>query len=158
MTDESIDKASLLQALAAAREDLLAAADAIPVDERTKRLVCGTWTLKDTLGHIADWEEIGVAGLRQMADGQNPYVEHIADVDAWNAVHAEARRDQPWTQVWADLHSTRHALTDILERMSQADLDHEFAFPWGSKGTPTEWTLVLVQHERTHARGLRGER
>jgi len=149
------DKAILLAALVTAREELLAAAALVPVDARTSWPVCGTWTLKDTLGHIADWEEIGVAGLRQMADGQDPYVERIADVDAWNAAHAEARRDQPWTQVWTDLHDTRRALTDILESISQAELDHEFAFPWGAKGTPTEWTLVLVQHEHTHARGLR---
>ena len=158
MTDEIRDKASLLAALATARKDLLAAAALIPEDERTTRLVCGTWTLKDVLGHLADWEEIGVAGLRQMAEGQDPYVERIADVDAWNAAHAEARRDQPWAQVWTDLHDTRRAFTDVLENMSQTDLDHEFSFPWGAKGTPTQWTYILVQHEHTHVRGIRGER
>jgi len=155
MTDEIRDKGSLLASLAAAREDLLAAAALIPEDERTTRLVCGTWTLKDVLGHIADWEAIGAAGLCQMADGQDPRVENIPDVDAWNAAHAEARRDQPWTQVWTDLHDTRRTLTDVLENMSQTDLEQIFAFPWDAKGTPEQWVSVLVHHEHTHARGLR---
>ena len=155
MTGEIRDKASLLAALAAARENLLAAAALIPEDERTTRLICGTWTLKDVLGHVADWEEVGVAGLRQMAEGENPRVANIPDVDAWNAVHAETRQDQPWAQVWTDLHDTRRALTDVLESITQTDLDHEFSFPWGAKGTPIEWTLTFVQHDHTHARGLR---
>jgi hypothetical protein len=42
--------------------------------------------------------------------------------------------------------------------MSQADLERSYPFPWGSDGTPYQWAAVYVDHDRTHARGLRGER
>jgi uncharacterized damage-inducible protein DinB/predicted RNase H-like HicB family nuclease len=148
-------RAVLLAALAAARDELLAAAALVPSEERASRLVCGEWTLKDVLGHVADWEWFGVDGLRQMAAGQAPQVEHIESIDAWNQAHAEARRDQPWETVWADLHATRRALLDVLEEMSQAELGRFFPFPWGPEGTPYQWVCVYFRHDREHAHGLR---
>lgn len=147
-------KAVLLAALAAAREELLAAATLIPSEERASRPVCGEWTLKDVLGHVADWEWVGVEGLRQMAAGHAPQVEHIDDIDAWNQAHAEARRDQPWEVVWDDLHATRHALLEVLEGMSQAGLARSFPSPWGPETTPYRWTCVYLAHDREHAQGL----
>lgn len=122
-------KALLLAALAAARDELMTAATLIPPDERASCLVCGEWTLKDVLGHVADWEWFGVEGLRQMAAGQPPRVEHVQDIDAWNQAHVKARRDQPWGAVWDDLHAARRALLDVLEEMSQAQLGQSFPFP-----------------------------
>jgi len=151
-------KTALLAALAAARDELLAAAALVPPEERSSVAVCGAWMLKDVAGHIADWENLGAAGLRQMADGRAPFVEHITDIDAWNAAHAEARRDQPREQVWEDLIGSRRALVETLAVMSQADLERSFAFPWGPEGTPYQWVGVYVDHDRSHARGLRGEK
>lgn len=151
-------KAVLLAALAAAREELLAAVALVPPEERSSRAVCGTWTLKDVLGHVADWEALGAVGLGQMAAGQAPCVEHVAGIDAWNAAHVEARRSQPWEQVWEEWREARRALKETIAGMSQADLERSYPFPWGLEGTPYQWTTVYVDHDRTHARGLRGDR
>jgi hypothetical protein len=144
-------KVVLLAALSAAREALLAAADLVPPEERASRAVCGEWTLKDLLGHVADWEWVGVDGLRHMAAGRSPQVEHIADVDAWNQVHCEARRDQPWDDAWAELHAAREALVEVLEGMGQVDLSQPFRFPWGPEGTAYQWVCVYLSHDRGHA-------
>jgi hypothetical protein len=143
-----------LAGLAAAREELLATSTLIPPQERASRPFCGEWTLKDVLGHVADWEWIGVKGLRDMAAGRPPQVEHIADIDAWNQVHAEARRDQPWDEVWADLHAAREALLEKLDRLGQAGLSQSFRFPWGPEGTAYQWACVFLAHDREHAEGL----
>jgi hypothetical protein len=148
-------KAILLAALTAARDDLLAAAGLLPDRVRASRPVCGDWTLKDLLGHIADWERVGVEGLRDMAAGRAPGVEHIDDIDAWNQAHFRARRDQPWETVWADLLATREALLEVLEGMEQAALAPAYPFPWGPQGTPCEWSAVFVRHDRDHAQDLR---
>jgi uncharacterized damage-inducible protein DinB/predicted RNase H-like HicB family nuclease len=150
-------KAVLLAALAAARDELLAAAALVPSEERASRPICGEWTLKDVLGHVADWEWFGVEGLRQMSAGQPPQVEHVQDIDAWNQAHVKARRDQPWETVWADLQAARRALLEILEEMSQAELGRSFPFPWGPEGTPYQWIWVYFRHDREHAHGLRSE-
>lgn len=147
----------LLAALASAREELLTAATLVPVGERTVRPVCGEWTLKDVLGHIADWEWYGVEGLRQTADGQLPELEPLDDFEAWNRSHVEARRDQPWEAVWDDLHAARRALLEVLTGMSQAAMSRSFPFPWWPEGTPYQWTSVFVAHDRDHSRDLRDD-
>ena len=148
-------KAVLLATLAAARQELLAAAALVPDRDRASRPVCGTWTLKDVLGHVADWEWVGVEGLRQMAAGQPPEVGNIADIDAWNQTHYETRRDQPWADVWADLHAAREAMVEVPEGMGQADLSQSFKFPWGPEGTAYRWLSVYLAHDREHAHDLR---
>lgn len=147
-------KCVLLAALSAAREELLLLSALVPPDDRASRPVCGVWTLKDVLAHLADWEQVGVEGLRSMARGEPPPVEHIADIDAWNHEHAEARRGQPWSQVWGDLHATRTAFVQTLEGMRQDDLAPSYRFPWGPKGTAYEWVAAFVDHDREHAEGL----
>ncbi len=150
-------KAVLVATLVAAREELLAAAALIPPEEHASRPVCGEWTLKDVLGHVADWEVFGVAGLRQMAAGQPPRVEPIGDLDTWNQAHVAARRNQPWEVVWDDLHRARRELVEVLQGMSQAELGRSFPFPWGPEGTPYEWICVYFDHDREHAQDLKGE-
>jgi uncharacterized damage-inducible protein DinB len=155
LKEETGPKAVLLAALNAGRDELLAAAALVPSDERVSRPVCGEWTLKDVLGHVADWEWFGVEGLRQMAAGNVPQVEHVQDIDAWNQTHAEARRDQPWEDVWADFHAARRALLEVLKGMEQAGLAQSFPFPWGPEGTAYQWVRVYLAHDREHAQGLR---
>lgn len=145
----------LLAALNAAREELLAAAALVPAGARASRPVCGAWTLKDVLGHVADWEWLGAEGLRQMAAGQAPQVAYVEDIEAWNQAHVEARQGQPWEAVWADLNAARQALLEILEGMSQADLGRSFPFPWGSEDTAYRWVCVFLAHDREHAQDLR---
>jgi len=149
-------KVVLLAVLAAARAELLAVAALVPSEERQSRPVCGEWTLKDVLGHVADWEWVGVEGLRHMAAGRPPRVEHVEDIEAWNRAHAEVRRGQSWEEVWADLHAARRAMLDVLEseELSQASLGRTFSFPWGQEGTPYEWLCIYVDHDRSHARDL----
>jgi len=146
-------KSVLRAALAAARQELLACA-LIPAAERDSRPVCGVWTLKDVLGHIADWERVGVQGLRDMAGGTTPQVEFIADIEAWNQVHAGVRRDQPWEKAWGDLHAIRRDFLEVLGGMSQTELDRSYRFPWGPEGTACQWVTVFVGHDREHAQDL----
>jgi len=151
---ETGPKETLLAALSAARAGLLRAAALVLVEERASRRICGEWTLQDVLGHVADWEWVGVEGLRCMAAGQSPQVEYIESIDAWNQAHREARRDQPWEQVWDDFHAAREALVAVLRDMARDDLARSFAFPWGPQGTAYQWVGVYVSHDREHARDL----
>ncbi len=66
---------ALLGDLRAARHELLAALVSFPPNSPVP--VCGEWTAKDVLGHLADWEWVGVEGLRLMARGEPPLVELV---------------------------------------------------------------------------------
>jgi hypothetical protein len=148
-------KPVLEAALTAARDELLAAPALIPAEERSSRLVCGEWTLKDVIGHITDWEWIGAEGLRSMAAGRQPEVEDAGDLEAWNQAHYEARRDQPWDRLWGDFNGVHEELVKTLAGMGQAEMARSFRFPWGSTGTLYEWVAIWVGHDQEHATEVR---
>ncbi|MFW6135378.1 MAG: DinB family protein [Chloroflexota bacterium] len=148
-------KAVLIAALKAARDELLTSVALVPRGQRTSRRVCGAWTLRDVVGHVADWEQVAAEGLRDMATGRPPDVAHIPDIDAWNAERAAARRDQPWEACWADLRGTRERLLEILREMSQKALRQSYPFPWDPRGTAYPWARVFAAHDREHAQGVR---
>jgi hypothetical protein len=147
-------KEVLLAALDAVRQELLACAALVPATERDLRPVCGIWTLKEVFGHVADWEQVGVKGLRDMASGKAPQVELIDDIETWNQAHAGARRGQTWNVVWDDLQAIRQAFLETVQNASQAALARPYPFPWGIEGTPYQWVSVFVRHDRDHARDL----
>lgn len=148
-------KAALLAALCAQRKALQAQIALIPVDQRDSHPICGEWTLKDVVGHIADWERWVVEGLRAMAAGQQPQTENVEDVEVWNQAHVGARRDQPWQQVWEDLQNTRREMIDLLSDMTQIDLTTSYKVPWGGQNTPYGWAYICLEHDREHAAGLK---
>jgi hypothetical protein len=147
----------LAAALAASRDDLLAAADLVPSEVRDSLPVEGEWTLKDVLGHVADWELYGVEGLRQMAAGRPPQAGDLLDIESWNQSHALARQDQPWAEVSKDLRATRQALIEALATVTPAALDRSYDFPWGPRGTVYQWVCIWPGHDCDHARGIRTE-
>jgi hypothetical protein len=144
-------KPVLEAALAAARDELLAAVSLIPGGERSSRLVCGEWTLKDVIAHITDWERVGVEGLGLMAAGKQPEIEDAGDIEAWNQAHHEIRRDQPWDEIWRGFNGVREELVRTLAGIGQVGMERSFRFPWGPVGTPYEWVIVFAGHDREHA-------
>ena len=151
-------KEGLLGALTVVREELLSAMATVPPEGRETTPVGGEWTLKDVVAHIVAWERLGAEGLRHMGGGRTPQVEHVTDIDAWNAAQCEACRDQSWDHVWSELHATRMETVDALEAITLADLHKIYPFPWGEEGTAYDWVGVYVDHDWEHARELMNAR
>ena len=151
-------KAILLAALAAARAELPALVDLAPPAERDTRPLCGEWTLKDILGHVADWEWDIANEIYQVVDQVPQTVAEAApvdDEDDWNAVHAAARRGQSWAQVWLDFQAARQSLLEVLARVDEAAVVRPLPPPWGADNTLYGWVGVCLDHDREHAAGLR---
>lgn len=142
--------------LHAGRKAFLALLPLMPPDEWITRPVCGVWTMKDLLGHLADWEKVAVDGMRQLAAGQTPEFDvTIADFDAFNNPNAAARKGQPWEEVWADFQTTRDALLELLAQATAADLARSFAAPWGGDIRGYQWLHIWPGHDMEHAVDVR---
>lgn len=143
--------------LKAARKEFIAAAALVPAAERDSRPVCGVWTLKDLVGHLTDWEKVGVDGLQQLVAGVTPeFDEPIPDFDSFNARNAAVRRDQTWEQVWDDFEATRQTLLDLFDQLTGDHLQRTFIARWGWSLNGYVWMLVWAGHDREHAIDLRG--
>ncbi|HEX6383612.1 MAG TPA: DinB family protein [Anaerolineae bacterium] len=143
--------------LRAARKEFLAAAALVSPAERNSRPVCGVWSLKDLVGHLTDWEKVGVDGLQQLVAGDTPeFDESIPDFDTFNARNATARRDQSWDEVWADFEATRQVLLDLFDKLTDEELQRTFVAPWNRPLNGYVWMLVWPGHDQEHAIDLRG--
>lgn len=142
--------------LNATRQSFLALLPLIPEAEWTTRPVCGRWTMKDLIGHLTDWEIVAVDALRQLAVGQTPEFDYtIGAFDAFNNPNAEARKAQPWAEVWTEFEAVRQEMITLLESITPENMARKFKAPWGSDLPGTFWPLIWAGHEMEHAVDVR---
>ncbi len=138
--------------LKAARQEILTLVDMVPDAERNTRPLCGEWTLKDLIGHLADWERLIVDGLRQLLLSQQPtFADPINDFVTFDEARVAARRRQSWPQVWRVFNQTRQALDDALQTFPEPFLGHTLVTPWGKIMPAYFWLTICFGHDHEHA-------
>jgi len=150
-------KSVLLAALRAAHTDLLESVALVAADERTTRPVCGDWTLKDVLGHLADWDRYFLNWLNAMVGGEVHDLYWDEDSDAFNAYLQAARRDQSWQQIWEDFLAARFAFLSRLESLTQADLERPNSGTLSSFPDAYHCAWSCLEHYLHHTAILRRE-
>jgi len=146
----------LLAILNTTRKAFLALLPLFPEAEWTTRPVCGVWTMKDLIGHLTDWEIVGVDALRQLNEGRTPEFDIVIDsFDEFNNPNAAARKDQPWAEVWAEFEAVRQEMMEILADITPQNLARTFQAPWGGDVPGTFWPLIWAGHELEHAVDVR---
>jgi hypothetical protein len=158
--DQSLKRSSgprslLLATLKAGRKELLLSTTLVPTEHRETRPVGGGWTLKDVLGHVTEWELVCLDGLRQIAGGRLPEGGYDGELEGWNCMYAEARRELPWETVWHELHATRQGLLKVVQQLRDDQLTRVFVGPLTAQDTAYAWLRVCLAHDREHAREVR---
>jgi len=131
-TDVPGAKGILVAGLQAAMDDFLASTALVPSSEQETRPICGTWTLKDVCGHMADWDAYFNNTARRMLGLGDVPLDWNPDWQSANEQMAEARRDQPWAVVVGDFVRNSMQLQDTLQEASEAALNR----PYNSSSSP----------------------
>ena len=148
--------AYLLRALLkACHREFVSLLPLVPETEWSSRPVCGVWTMKDLVGHLTAWAEVGAAGLAQASAGEILAFEPIADFEEWNLTEAAKRTDLPWEAIWEAYEASYRALISGLDTLSDEQLAFAFKTPWGSQTSLFRWLTIWPLHEREHALDVR---
>ncbi len=151
-----IHRALLRPLLGLARREFLALAALLPPAERESRAVTGAWTLKQIVGHLSDYERMGVLALRALAAGREPvYEARINNFDTFNEARGAAWAAAAWDEAWATAVATRRALLHLIETLPDEALTRPIPAPWPATTTACGYLLDMAQHEREHADSLR---
>lgn len=151
-------KALLLATLEAAGADFWATAALVPEAERETRGVCGTWSLKDVLGHLADWDDHYRNIIKTMPGEPTAFWAEETETDAQNARLYAARRDDPWAKAVADCTGNRRWLLDRLRGLEEAAL-RRLSISEMERGYPTLFHCYwsAAEHYLDHAAVMRRE-
>jgi DinB superfamily len=153
--DDVGPKVLLQHALNTSRAALMALMDVVPAPQRESLPVTGEWTLKDVVGHIADWDEIVVEATLAMEANQRITWEPIDYGEAWNQSHAAARRTQSWAHVWQNFIDVRGTIvTELAERVMEPDLGRLLPSPWGGEMSFYVCLAIPCRHDMEHVETL----
>jgi hypothetical protein len=146
--------ALMLAALEASRGEMLALIGLVPEGERDSRPLMGDWTLRDIVGHVADWESFAIECLDA---GRILNMGYGGQVLSRNDAYAARRLQQPWAQAFADFRRMRQELVQRLEPLDRQQLAEvlEDEGSWGASRTRYQWGIDYVAHEQEHTEELR---
>lgn len=142
-------KQRLLERLQQERERLLQALEGLSDDEMCLPNVAGVWSIKDVLGHIADWERRFVEEIIRIRDGIPLQPIPDSDIDAWNATQAAKKKDMPLQQIREEFSRVRQELVNTIESLPQRVLDRKVSVLGEERDIP--WHVAAAwEHDQEH--------
>ncbi len=151
-----------IQQLRAARKELQETIVGLTEEDFLRPRAIAKWTLKDTLAHVASWDEEMVRVLQTFTmPGESQYTYTIAEAKGfavWNEEQITARRSKTFSEVMSEFEIARRDLIQTVEGLTDAVLNRSRMTSWGKPATGFELIVTQVEHDREHAEQVRSYR
>jgi hypothetical protein len=134
----------LRQAILAQRERLDLAVAGLDRQTLEKEPMCGSWSARDLVGHLLDWQTVLLAAARYAVGGPRPIDLLIEDGERFNANHAAARMRDRWSETKADFDASLEDALGWLERLTPEQLAAPADYPWGEPGGTIAGLLAVI--------------
>lgn len=148
----------LLQQLEESRENFLELLEDLPDEAMLTPGVCGTWSIRDVLYHLARWEAELITLLWQAQQGGTPSTVHFGKLtDAQiNTQWQKESVGRSLARILEDFHSVRAQTLRRLEALRERDLTDPQRYAW-LQGKPLfRWVLEnSAEHEIEHGEQIR---
>ena len=145
-----MDKQEVLNHLARARTQLLAAVKGLSEVEMTTLPVSEIWTLREVLAHIGGWAMWDLETIRATRQGRHPDLSIIQNVDIFNNELVAERNEWSVAQIFAEIEDAQVAMQELLSSMSNQDLFDIGTFQGPYWDNLAEWLQVAWEHEEEH--------
>ncbi len=125
--------------------DFLALASRVNADRATEAGVCGVWSAKETVAHMAAWDWEGERLFRELHTGDATPRKY--DIDAFNAAAVEERAGQSWDETLDELRRANMTFGASLANVSPGDQEAQPAY--------AHWIRAVTGHYVEHATQIR---
>lgn len=120
--------------------------------------VCGRWTARDVVAHLASYELLlGDVLLRVLGDeGDTPALDRLLSSEAFNDAEVEARADRTPEEVFAEYSAASERARDLAARVPEATWRAAGILEWYGADYDLEDFLTYASygHKREHAAQL----
>jgi uncharacterized damage-inducible protein DinB len=149
------NRQELLDDLVVARAELLSAIEGLSEQEMACPGVVGEWSVKDTLAHIAAWDQETRAVIRAFVTQEEPVFDYKISgkrgFAKWNAQQVEKRRDLSVAQILAEMEEARQELVELVQGLTEEQLSRRAVPPWRYPTTARRNLEIQAGHDREHA-------
>jgi uncharacterized protein (TIGR03083 family) len=148
-----MNKAELIEAIKTERAALEAVLATLTPPQMHVAGVCGEWSVKDILAHLASWAARGITLAFEAERGAKPSYPTGAGDPNWvklNAADHATQKDRPLDRVLADFRGTH---TQLLKRIDALSPELLFdARHWQLRGRPLAHVLSgdSYEHDAEH--------
>jgi hypothetical protein len=131
--------------------------DGLPVSDWEIGGVCGYWSVKDIIGHLAAHEYILAEVLATFLGEatETPYFVQLADVGMgrFNDIQAETRKNHTVQTILEEYNSVHARALDLVQRMPPETLRDTGTIPWyGPEYSLDDWIVYgYYGHKREHS-------
>ena len=128
----------------------------VPQSTWTEPDVCGVWSVKDIIAHLASFEHLLVDVLNSFidADKPTPILDLMAQLgdQGFNDAEVNRRKGKSAQDVYAEYSATCAQAQTLLERISIEDQDREGSLPWyGAEYDLQDYIVyTFYGHKREH--------
>jgi uncharacterized damage-inducible protein DinB len=147
-----VTKEAYLANLRVSRQALLDAVNAANESALETVAVCGTWTARQVLSHVAACDAVALNAAQQARSGATITWawDSYGDGDKWNQDEVAKRQGLPLAALLGELQQTRNALLAELESWPAE------GGPFGDKTWSEENDIGwIASHEREHADNIK---
>jgi hypothetical protein len=152
--DKSINPRQIKDDLTQNRAKILAALEGLSESDVLDKTAVGNWSVKDAIGHLADWERRMLNSARHIHNPSLPAVPPVNDSEDyldWNEMMVAQQESCAWSEVLADLAETRQALAEFLATLAWGDWKKRGPYPWpNDQGTLAELITSIAGHDAEH--------
>jgi hypothetical protein len=144
-------KAVLAAGFAAAHDYLMTAVACIPAGQEATLAVTGGWTLREVLGHVADWSFTIADGVDAALSGRALTEVEFNKLQEWNDAHNARRNDESWQKVKADYDESWRRVSTALDKVDESQFGLDAARNERGPIALYPWLFIVPHHEEEHA-------
>lgn len=133
------NKADLLTAIDKERSTLETLLAGVSSEEMVMSDIVGTWSVKDVLCHLIEWQQMCLGWYRAGVNGEVP--ELPAPGFKWNQTPQlnqfiyEKHRERPLADVLEQFHDSHQEMLDLIHSLSNETLFTPSVYKWTNKNT-----------------------
>ena len=152
--ERAINPDAIKEELAQNQAEFLAVLEHFDEADLLDQTAVGVWSIKDVVGHVADWEDRMLRAGRHIFDPSLPDVIPVSgldDIEDWNEIMAAKREEQLWPEVYGFLRITQQAMQEFVDKLKIGDWKLRGPYPWpNDEGTLAELILQAAEHYADH--------
>ncbi|MBE0690907.1 MAG: DinB family protein [Anaerolineae bacterium] len=137
---------------------LMVALERVPESAREAGGVCGVWSVKEIVAHLASYEWMLVDTFRSIrGESPTPLLEDMARLgDAFNDVWVEQYRDKSFAETLADYHEAHAQTMALASQFSPEQFRQNGMLPWyGDEYSVDDFVVyTFYGHKREHSAQL----